>query len=511
LQTHVDYAAGVGAGALTAGDFNGDGKIDLACGNFSANTVSVLLGNGDGTFQTHVDYGTGTGPSAVVTADLNGDGKLDLAATNLTSNTVSILLGNGNGTFQTHVDYATGSGPNDVALGDLNGDGILDLAVANSKASTFSWLLGNGNGSFQTHMDVSTGTGPSSVGVADFNGDGRLDVGVADRTANTVSVLLQVPGASLLPGSLSFGNQTLGTTSSAQTATLTNTGSAPLAITSIGITGANSGDFNQTNTCGTTLAGGASCSISVTFTPQVVGSLSATLSVSDDASGSPQTVSLSGTGVGIPVVQLSPTSLTFATQLINTSSAAQNVTLTNTGNGTLTITSIGISGGNSTDFSQTNNCGTSVAAGASCTISVTFKPTAKGSRSSSVSIVDNASNSPQSVPLSGTCTQVLLSTTALNFGDQRVGTTSAALAVTVTNKGTGGISITNIGISGRNAGDFAETNTCGTTLGAGQACTIDVTFTPRAQGSRTASLSITDTGGGSPQTVSLSGTGTGAE
>ena len=108
----------------------------------------------------------------------------------------------------------------------------------------------------------------------------------------------------------------------------------------------------------------------------------------------------------------------------------------------------------------------------------------------------------------GTGTAVSLSTTSLNFGSQKVGTTGGPLPVTLTDKGTTALSITNIGITGRNAGDFAETNNCGTLLGVGKACTINLTFTPHAKGSRSASLSITDNGGGSPHTVTMSGTGT---
>jgi hypothetical protein len=193
---------------------------------------------------------------------------------------------------------------------------------------------------------------------------------------------------------------------------------------------------------------------------------------------------------------------------VGTSSASKPVTLTNTGNGTLTITSITLAGADPTDFSQTNTCGSSVAAGASCTINVTFKPTAKNSRTASVSIADNAAGSPQTVSLKGTGTVVKLSATSLNFGSVQVGHKSAAKSVTVTNTGTSSLSITNIGITGTNAGDFSETNTCSSGLGAGGSCSVNVTFTPRAKGSRIAQLSISDNGGGSPQTVSLSGTGT---
>ena len=208
------------------------------------------------------------------------------------------------------------------------------------------------------------------------------------------------PAASLSPTSLAFGNQTVGTSSASQSVTLTNNGPGTLSGISIAFTGTNSGDFAQTNTCGSPLAANATCTISVTFTPAVAGARSAALSVADNASGSPQTVSLTGTGVavGMPVANVSPTSLTFGGQTVGTTSAAQTVTLSNTGGAALTISSIAASG----DFAESNSCGSSLAAGGNCTISVTFTPTASGTRTGSLSVTDNASGSPQTVSLTGT-------------------------------------------------------------------------------------------------------------
>src|SRR5262249_30988258 len=161
---------------------------------------------------------------------------------------------------------------------------------------------------------------------------------------------------------------------------------------------------------------GASCSISVTFTPTATGARSGTLSVSDNATGSPQTVGLSGTGVA-PIASLSPTSLSFGGQNVGATGAAQTVTLSNTGTAPLTLSSIAASG----DFSQTNNCGSTVAAGANCAIQVTFSPTVTGTRTGTLTITDNAAGSPQSVSLSGTGTTPLasLSPTSLTFGNQQ--------------------------------------------------------------------------------------------
>jgi len=211
------------------------------------------------------------------------------------------------------------------------------------------------------------------------------------------------PVVSLSPTSLTFSQQNTGTTSAAQPVTLSNIGNASLSISSIAIGGTNSGDFVQTNTCGSSVAAGANCTIGVTFTPSATGSRSASLSITDNASGSPQTVSLTGTGVQLPVVSLSPASLTFGPENMGLTTAPQTVTLSNTGYALLSISNIAISYvGDWIDFHETNNCGSSVPVGANCTISVTFSPSVTGSVHSAVAITDNASDSPQAINLNGT-------------------------------------------------------------------------------------------------------------
>jgi probable HAF family extracellular repeat protein len=318
------------------------------------------------------------------------------------------------------------------------------------------------------------------------------------------TAIISAPNASLSPTSLTFSSQAIGTTSAAKTVTLKNTGTASLSITNIAITGTNAGDFAQTHTCGSSLAVGASCSISVTFKPTASGTRAAAVSVSDNAAGSPQKVSLSGIGT---TAKLSPNSLSFGTVAIGTTSPGKTVTLTNVGTTTLTISGIAITGTNTGDFAQTHTCGSSLAAGASCSISITFKPTTTGTRSAALSVSDNAAGSPQKVSLSGIGTTAKLLPTSLNFGSVTVGTTSAAMTVTLTNVGTTTLSITGIAITGTNAGDFGQTHTCGSSLVAGASCTISITFRPTMTGTRTAALSVSDNAAGSPQKVTLSGTG----
>src|SRR5215469_13977122 len=221
------------------------------------------------------------------------------------------------------------------------------------------------------------------------------------------------PSATLSPSTLTFATQPVGTSSAAQSVTLNNPGTVTLGITSVGFTGADPGDFTETKTCGSSVAPGASCTISITFKPTQLGSRTAMLSITDNALGSPQTVSLTATGT---VVELNPTGLGFGIVQVS-SSKSLSTTLTNMGSTTLNFSGITTTGTDADEFSQTNNCGSSVGAGKSCTITVTFRPFEAGSDSAQISISDNGGG-PQQVSLSGTGCVVIHNkngcTTALN-------------------------------------------------------------------------------------------------
>jgi Abnormal spindle-like microcephaly-assoc'd, ASPM-SPD-2-Hydin len=390
----------------------------------------------------------------------------------------------------------------DTTLYTSSGGGIV------FSAGTIEWSWGVDNGFNDGFCDCDQGFA---------NTDSQI------ITANILSRLVgnSAPAVSLSPTALSFGNQNVGTTSAVQTVTLTNTGTSALTINSIALTGTNTNDFAQTNTCPVspaTLATSTSCTLSVTFTPSTNGANSASLSISDNAAGSPQTISLLGTGVtSAPVATLNPTSVNFDNQNVGTSSSTQAVTLTNTGTIPLTITSITLTGTNASDFAQTNTCPVSpgtLAVNGSCTLNVTFTPATTGARNASISISDNAAGSPQIVPLSGIgvtpAPTVTLNPTSVNFGNQNVSTTSTAQSVTLTNTGTLALTVTSITLTGTNASDFAETSTCPmspNTLAANTTCKISILFTPGATGSRGASVNISDNAPDSPQSVTLGGTG----
>ena len=311
------------------------------------------------------------------------------------------------------------------------------------------------------------------------------------------------------PTLIAFSSTTVGTTSAAKTVTLTNQGSISLNITAVSITGSNPGDFAQTNNCGTAVLPNASCTFTLTFTPTASGSRSAALSVSNNGDGSPQSVPLTGTRTQA-LASLSTASLSYGVQQYNTSGKTQTVTLTNTGNGNLTINAITFSGSNPTDFSQTNTCPllpSTLGAGRACTITVTFTPLGMGVRQASLSIGDDAPASPQTVTLSGTGTFVKLTPTVLVFSSISVGRSSAGRVVTFSNVGTAALTVNAISITGTNATDFVQTNTCGPSIAAGTSCTVTVTFKPTALGTRNANLYFDDSDGAGPQTVPLTGTG----
>jgi len=322
--TVIYTANGFGVSWLALADVNGDGKLDLIsvnncynnnCSNFD---VSVLLGNGDGTFQTAVSYSNGVSQSLSVqsaVADANGDGKLDLILANFGNSngvsTASVLLGNGDGTFQAAVAYSpTGTDPISVAVGDVNNDSKPDLIVGEGcidqqcDMSGIAVLLGNGDGTFQTGEVYSGGgIGGTSVALGDFTGNGLTDIVVGNGCQfcyglnGTVGVLINISGdpyVVLSSSSLNFGSQVVNTSSAPQKVTLTNSGGAALILNTIAV----SGQYSQTNNCptGGSLAIGSSCVISVAFAPRSAGPQNGTVTITDNAPGSPQNIALSGTG-----------------------------------------------------------------------------------------------------------------------------------------------------------------------------------------------------------------------
>jgi FG-GAP-like repeat len=359
------FRSGTGANFVCGGelptfaDFNGDGLMDVAAID-DCDGVLVFLNNGTG-FQSQSYQVNTFGGTHLAAVDVNGDGKVDLV-----TDGVSVLLGNGDGTFKDNGGVKSDGGKVSINVGDFNGDGKLDIAAG------ASILLGNGDGTFQNPLAFA-GIFPSpQFEMGDFNGDGKLDL-LGFDLSSMLSFFKQVR-VYLTPVSLGFGNQNIGTTSPPQLGTLTNFNGNTLTIKRINITGSNFKDFAQTNNCGSSLPPNGSCQIQVTFTPSFAGSENAELDVTYLRAGTLK-MPLSGIGIqGVNTVSLTPSSLTYPTQLVGTTSSPQTATLTNTGNQPVTISSIVASA----PFSQTNNCPSTLAPNGSCQIQTVFSPTGPG-------------------------------------------------------------------------------------------------------------------------------------
>ena len=325
---------------------------------------------------------------------------------------------------------------------------------------------------------TATGNISGSLVISDTNG--------LVSTMATVSGQGTLPGISTSPSTISFGSLSVGTTSQAQTVTVSNTGSAPLMIGTVSGTG----DFAETDTCsGQTIAAGSYCVISVTMTPTTTGMRTGTIRFNDNADGMDQ-IALSGMGQQAGV-SISPTSLAFgslpivsASQVSTATGTSLSVQIINTGNGALTLGGFSTQG----DFTESNSCDSTVVAGATCTVTIKFVPTALGHRTGTLTIADNAGGGTQLVSLQGDGSPagLILSPPVLNFGAQSVGITSNTQTATLTNNT--GASITNLAITP--SGEYGESDNCNGTLANGASCTLSITVTPATSGAVTGTVTI---------------------
>jgi hypothetical protein len=554
--------------AIAVGDWNGDKKVDLAVVNVTAGTMSTLFGNGDGTFQSAVNYTGLAAPKGIATADFNGDGNPDLAVTNSSANTVDIFLGSANGSFQSPTAYSTGSAPYGLAAKDFNNDGWPDLVVANSAGNTVSILLQSAQATLSSASlalgEQIVGTaGPSQDVVLSNSGDAALTInsviigganpgdfgftssctplpvkvlagsecrfGVSFKptaigiraasllisdTAGSGSQTVALTGTgtqpvvSLSSSTLNVGNVVVGA-SGTGSLLLANTGSAPLTFTSV----VASGDYSMlpaTTACpygAGVLNAGASCTLDVTFTPSATGTRTGNITITDNAAGGSQAVSLTGTGT-VATIGLFPVALAFGAETLHVTTPPQTLTVSNTSAAAAGIT-VSITGADPGDYAQTNNCPASLAGNSSCTVQVTFTPQAAGARTANLSIAETGSSTPITAALSGSgaAPTVKLVPASIAFGSQTVGTTSATHTVTLTNSGNATLTISSISVSGGNAGDFAQTNTCGSSVVAKASCTISVTFTPTKKGTRNSAVVVLDNAGSGQQKAVLTGVG----
>jgi len=343
-------------------------------------------------------------------------------------------------------------------------------------------------------------------------GDGRLGMlraatygrGLWQTPLLTATTNLQA-GVTLSASSLTFAAQQVATQSAPQSVTITSSGGAPVTFSSLVLTG----DFTETDNCaGQTLAAGNTCSVQIVFAPTATSARSGQLTIYASVPGGQATVALNGTGTAAAAMVLTPLSLSFAATIVNQTAASQDITISNTG-GTSATLSAPVLSGNTGDFAlYANTCGATLAPQTGCTLSITFTPTASGARSATLSITDNAGTASaaiQTASISGVGNAPAtdtLSALALSFPQQQIGTTSGSQTITLTNSG--GVPLTLIAAS-VSPGDFSVINACGNSLAAHATCAIKITFSPTAVGTRTATLTITDQF--RYQTIGLTGIG----
>jgi hypothetical protein len=494
--------AGLGPISVAVTDFNKDGNADLAVLNESSQTVTILLGNGNGTFtQAPSSPVTGTDPFSLAVGDFNGDGAPDLAVANMIDNTVTILLGKGDGTFTQAPDspLPVGINPLSVTVADFNQDGVPDLAIADHNGFRVSVFLGNGNGTFRPAPNsplIFTAT-PTFVGVADFNLDGIPDLAVAEGSNGSVSILLGKGDGTFTPALNSPG-----------------TGDLPFSVGLGDFNGDGIPDIAYPNYLGDTVTAFLTRFTQIASTSAAKVPLMGFGDHKVEASYPGDDVYRPGisspiTLVPTPWASLSASSVAFGNQKLGTASGKKTLTLTNTGNATLTIGGIALRGTSFSSFLLSYTCGKSLSAGAVCTISLQFDPKTLGAAAATLDILDNAPASPQNIALSGTGIDpvVALSKTSVPFGPETVGVKSPAQVVQLTNKGNVALTITSPALTGAHASSFRLATTCGKSLAAGAACTISLNFDPNSVGAVTAAVTISDNAAGSPQSIALSGTG----
>jgi archaellum component FlaF (FlaF/FlaG flagellin family) len=419
FQTPVTYPEPNAFGpSFVVADINADGNLDFVSpswngSNGSSQTfVLVALGNGDGTFQSPAAYSTSLPDGAIVAGDFNGDGKLDFAVTNAfragesvtTATTVlqglfPVLTASPSSLLFANQTFDTTSPPQTVTVTN-NGSAAVSIAASGiaiagaypadfSQTNNCAVTLAPGDTCSINVTFAPAGNGPDTATLTITDG--------APGSPQTIGLSGTglAPTVSLNTTLLTFGPQQVGTSSDAETVLVLNAGGAALSITQISI----SGDFAETNNCGSPVAAGGNCQIPITFTPTANGNRTGTLTIADNAAGNPHIVTLTGIGgLPAPLVSLSPSTITFPSQYAGTSGLPQTLTVTNTGNATLTVTAVTPS---AADFGVLSNCSNPVAASASCTIGVFFDPTAGGTRTGTLKITDNAGNSPQTVTLTG--------------------------------------------------------------------------------------------------------------
>jgi sugar lactone lactonase YvrE len=493
--------------------------------NAASGTITVVAGGGtaagsdglgDGGAATSAKLSNPTGLA------LDSAGNLYIADTgynlirrvDMTTGVITAVGGNGSSGYSGDNGLATAatlSSPqavfldaaNNIYIADYGNNVIRQISAATQKISTLAGRGSTGYYGDGGNPTVAFLTNPTSLAV-DENGN----LYIADYGNNVIRAV----SYAALP--MTFAGEAVGAESPSQVATPINIGNETLVLNAISL----SANFQQVASgstdcaANTSLTAGANCSVAVSFVPMQTGAIAGSLSVTNNSLNSAanvQTISLSAdglTGAG-PEVSLSVPSLTFNGQLIGVRSLPQIVTLTNSGATAFTLSSIWLEGSQASDFQISTTCGASLAAAASCAVSVTLTPSSTGTRTASLMFSDLVVGSPQSVTLTGTGNGgvLVLASSGLSFNGM-VGEKSAPQNISLSNTGSYPLHIQSAWTTGADASEFNVSTNCGASLAAGATCNLAVTFSPTAEGTRTAMLNLTDDAAGSPQTVSLTGT-----
>jgi trimeric autotransporter adhesin len=439
----------------------GTGVVELAPGVLNPDPVALEFG----------EVITGTGSPQTVTLANSGDVAVDISTIEITGTDAAMFA-------------VTGTAPTTVAAG---GSATVEVTFTPTAAGARTATLQLTHNGTNTPLEIAlTGTGVVELAPGVLNPD---------------------------PVALEFGEVITGT-GSPQTVTLANSGDVAVDISTIEITGTDAAMFAVTGTAPTTVAAGGSATVEVTFTPTAAGARTATLQLTHNGTNTPLEIALTGTGVvelAPGVLNPDPVALEFG-EVITGTGSPQTVTLANSGDVAVDISTIEITGTDAAMFAVTGTAPTTVAAGGSATVEVTFTPTAAGARTATLQLTHNGTNTPLEIALTGTGVVELApgvlnpDPVALEFGEVITGTGSPQ-TVTLANSGDVAVDISTIEITGTDAAMFAVTGTAPTTVAAGGSATVEVTFTPTAAGARTATLQLTHNGTNTPLEIALTGTG----
>jgi hypothetical protein len=404
----------------------------------------------------------------------------------------------------------TGNATLTVGTLTLSGAAAGDYAISGGTCANGTSLAAGASCTVQVGFTPSAAGARGASLVIAHNATGGSSTVALSGTGNAVAQ----PTIALSANAIDFGALVAGTASPAKSVTVSNTGQATLTFSSIAIGGANAGVFTLGGTCSTAtpIPAGGSCTATVTANASVNGAFSGNLALASNASNGAVSVPLTGTvAAAAPAVTASPSAVAFGTQTIGAPAATQTVTLANKGNVALALNGVAVSGASTVTIAS-NTCGTTLAVGANCTVTLAFAPTTAGAAAATLAVTSNAA--PLQVTISGTGTTApaakptLSEAGPISFADTQVGKSATTHTVTLTNGGTAALKIASLVLDGAQASDFELKGTCAAnaSVAASASCTIDVGFKPTAAGQRAGTL-VLMTDAGNQFTVALAGTG----